>query len=98
MGDDMMEPPSYNAHIEEFIKALLHPSLTERLAEIEHEQFVEWSKAIAKDFSIPNERLQRWLNLWNTPYENLSEEWKKPDREYARRVLVAVITHIMTRR
>ncbi len=58
--------------------------LLEKLAEIEHEQWVEWSKSIAPE--VDEDRRVRWKNLW-VPYSELSEDMKEEDRKYARKVL-----------
>jgi len=58
--------------------------LLEMLAEIEHEQWMQWSKSVAPEVS--KERQERWKKLW-IPYADLSEEMKEEDRKYARKVL-----------
>lgn len=58
--------------------------LLEKLAEIEHDQWMEWSKAVAPEVS--EERRKRWEKYW-IPYSELSEEVKEQDRKYARKVL-----------
>lgn len=58
----------------------------ETLAAIEHDQWIEWSKAIAKSETTSPERLARWEKLW-VPYHKLTEEQKEQDRVYARRVI-----------
>jgi hypothetical protein len=58
----------------------------ERLAALEHEQWIEWSQQIAKTENISEKRLHRWHDLW-VPYEDLPEETKEDDRIYARQVL-----------
>ena len=55
----------------------------EALAELEHEQWVAWSKALADE--IKPERLARWQALW-IPYSELSEEMKGHDRKWARKI------------
>ena len=57
----------------------------EKLAELEHDQWIAWSKDIAKT-GLPLERLERWLRLWG-PYNTLTEPEKDQDREWARKVL-----------
>lgn len=57
----------------------------ERIAEIEHEQWIAWSKDIAKTENIKSARLERWQQLWR-PYSELTEEEKELDREWARKV------------
>ena len=60
------------------------PELLERLAELEHEQWVAWSRAVAAEVSA--ERRRRWQECW-VPYAELPEEVKDLDREWARKVL-----------
>jgi len=62
----------------------LYKRLLEKLAALEHEQWVQWSKAVAHEVSP--ERRARWEKYW-VPYEQLSEEVKEQDREWARKVL-----------
>ena len=63
------------------------PDLLERLAELEHEQWVAWSRAVAAEVSA--ERRRRWQACW-VPYGELPEEVKELDREWARKVLAAL--------
>jgi hypothetical protein len=58
----------------------------ERVAEVEHEQWMAWSKSVADEVSP--ERRARWSKLW-VPYGELSEEEKEKDREWARKALQA---------
>lgn len=58
--------------------------LLEKLAEAEHDQWIEWSKAIASEVS--ESRRKRWEKLW-IPYQDLSEDMKEEDRKYARKIL-----------
>jgi len=61
--------------------------LLEKLAELEHNQWVEWSKEIAKTEKISQDRLARWISLWK-PYINLNQDVKEQDRKYARKILI----------
>jgi hypothetical protein len=61
--------------------------LLERLAEVEHEQWMAWSQSVAEEVSA--ERRQRWQMCW-LPYEDLPEEMKEQDRIWARKVLEAL--------
>ena len=61
--------------------------LLERLAELEHEQWVAWSRAVAAEVSAARRR--RWQECW-VPYAELPEEVKELDREWARKVLAAL--------
>lgn len=58
----------------------------EILAELEHDQWVEWSQAIFASENISEERHKRWSKLW-VPYGELTEEEKDQDRKYADRVI-----------
>jgi len=63
--------------------------LTEELASLEHDQWVEWAKNILDSEDITAERAERWKDLF-IPYAELSEEMKEKDREWARKVLKIV--------
>jgi hypothetical protein len=66
---------------------MMGQELLERLAELEHEQWVAWSRAVAGEVSA--ERRRRWQECW-VPYAELPEEVKELDREWARKVLAAL--------
>lgn len=73
-------------------------ALTEKLAELEHEQWRKWSNELAKEIAeylnwLPEDmrielsaRLTRWNSLW-VPYDELTEKAKEQDRVWARKVL-----------
>lgn len=65
---------------------MISKSTREKLAEIEHEQWVDWSKTIAHNENISSERLKRWMKLW-VPYSELTEEQKDQDRVWADKVI-----------
>jgi len=56
--------------------------ILERLAELEHCQWLQWSKNIAETENISPERLERWKKLWK-PYAELTETEKDHDRNWA---------------
>jgi hypothetical protein len=58
--------------------------LLERLAELEHEQWVAWSRSVAGE--VAPERRERWEAMW-VPYSQLPEAVKELDRVWARKVL-----------
>lgn len=82
--------------------------LLEKLSELEHIQWQNWSESVAKDLkqlielcdkfkehlndeekefvNSQKERLIRWESMW-IPYEELSDDLKELDRNYARKVL-----------
>ena len=55
----------------------------ERLAALEHEQWVSWSMAVGGEVSP--KRWGRWSALW-VPYAELTEGDKEDDRVWARKV------------
>jgi hypothetical protein len=61
-------------------------ALLERLAEVEHEQWMAWSRSVAAEVSA--ERRARWQAFW-VPYQDLPEDVKELDRAWARKVLAA---------
>lgn len=60
--------------------------LIEALAELEHEQWVEWSRTIVQQELISAERRERWERYW-VPYSELPEDVKEHDRVWARKVV-----------
>lgn len=67
----------------------LENELIEKLAELEHEQWIKWSQTIAEKENISEERLERWKKFW-VPYSELDEETKEHDRVWARKVIEKV--------
>ena len=65
-----------------FAKSAEKDNELERLAELEHKQWIAWSKNIAETENISKERLERWKKLW-IPYLELTEEQKDQDRDWA---------------
>lgn len=61
-------------------------TLREVLSEIEHEQWIAWSKNIAESENITPARLERWQKLW-CPYSELTEAQKDQDREWADKII-----------
>jgi hypothetical protein len=66
---------------------MMDEELLERLAEVEHEQWMAWSQSVAAEVSA--ERRQRRQSCW-VPYADLPEEVKELDRLWARKVLEAL--------
>ena len=59
--------------------------LIEKLADIEHKQWGEWTRHFLEFYNRSNRR--RWERQSHTAYKNLSEEEKESDRGWARKVL-----------
>ena len=68
------------------MNATLHlDDLIEALAEIEHQQWLHWSKAIAPE--VAEATRQKWRRSW-MDYSELTEDVKEADRIWARKVVV----------
>jgi len=63
--------------------------LLEKLAALEHEQWVTWAQTILSQETISDDRAGRWSNFF-VPYEELDEETKEFDRIWARKVLEVI--------
>lgn len=63
--------------------------LIEKLADLEHQQWIAWATTLMEKENLSPERVERWRGLL-CPYSELSEEWKEYDREWARKVLEIV--------
>jgi len=64
-------------------------TVIERLAALEHEQWVTWAQEILNKENISGERGDRWEKFF-IPYEELSEEVKEHDRVWARKVIEVI--------
>ena len=60
--------------------------LREPLADLEHQQWMEWSKNICNNERISEDRLDKWAHLWKD-YKKLSQEQKEKDRIWADKVI-----------
>lgn len=60
--------------------------IIEKLSELEHEQWVEWSKELAEKENLSKKRLKRWKKCW-IPYSQLSGRQKEFDRIWARKAI-----------
>jgi hypothetical protein len=68
--------------------------LVERLAVVFHEAWVHWSNTIAMRENLSKERVERWQKLW-VPYDELSEEYKEHDRQWARKAIEFVSNDLL---
>lgn len=56
--------------------------LIDRLAEIENRQWRKWAMTLLEqEPGISAERRERCIKLVNTPWDELSEDWKEHDRQ-----------------
>lgn len=74
---------------EDLENALRNPELLEDLAALEHRQWRHWAENIADEEEISDERWERWESLF-VPYQELPEDVKESDREWAREVLATL--------
>jgi predicted YcjX-like family ATPase len=58
--------------------------LVEALAEIEHQQWLHWSKAVATE--VADTTRQKWQRSW-VDYAELTDDLKDADRVWAREVV-----------
>lgn len=64
--------------------------LIERLARLEHEQWVHWTTELMQKIrDLPRETRNRWT-AFQCPYEELPESVKEKDRVWARKVLEVI--------
>lgn len=64
-------------------------ALVEEVANLEHEQWIAWSKDIAEKESLSEERVNRWKQYW-VPYGELTDDVKEHDRVWARKVIKTI--------
>lgn len=60
--------------------------LLEELAELEHQQWMNWAKTLVKEESLSEERVAKWKKMF-VAYRDLPDIVKEADRIYARKVL-----------
>lgn len=58
----------------------------EKLAALEHAQWIKWAKNIMKTEDLSPERVKRWKKLF-VAYDKLKEKDKDDDRIWARKVI-----------
>ena len=64
----------------------------EKLAELEHEQWMTWAKNLVKDLENIKDanvkaRIERWKKDCFKPYSQLTNKMKELDRDWAKKVL-----------
>ena len=73
------------------IEYIKNPEFLEKLAIIEHEQWIEWATALMEKETLSPERIKRW-KLLLVDYPNLSSEYKEQDRKYARKIIELILS------
>lgn len=61
----------------------------EELAEVEHNQWVKWSKDVAGKENLSPDCVERWKSYW-IPYSDLNDDVKELDRNWARKSIEAL--------
>ncbi len=61
--------------------------IREELAELEHEQWIEWARSLMERENLSLDRVERWNKLM-IPYLQLTEEQKDQDRIWADKSLL----------
>ena len=69
--------------INEEIRKAICPYFLQKLARLEHEQWLAWSQNIASKETLSEERLDRWRKLW-CQYDDLTKVEQMQDLEWAR--------------
>ena len=86
-------------------KTISGEEIREQLAELEHKQWMCWTKSIIKSWleplrNRPNDALAVLINHWgknHKPYKRLPEETKEHDRVWADKVLILFSHHTQSR-
>lgn len=63
----------------------------EAMASVEHDQWMQWAKSLLESESLSLDRMHRWEKLM-VPYDQLSEEMKDHDRQWAKAALEAYLS------
>lgn len=69
----------------------MNEELLEKLAALEHEQWQEWSQAVASEVS--EEKRASWEENW-VPYDQLDDSTKDLDREWAVQVMEIIAPYL----
>lgn len=89
--DAALKHKHINGEFREYLREVVNltPSkLEEKLAELEHKQWVSWTDYFLKNINDVN--IKRWREHIRTPYNKLSESEKESDRKWAKKVLKIV--------
>ena len=61
--------------------------LLEKLAALEHQQWMSWAKSLLKKEKLSKRTVEKWEGYF-VPYNELPEEIKELDRVYAKNVSI----------
>ena len=67
----------------------MRDSLREKLARLEHEQWMSWALTLLEEEQLSQTRAERW-KMFLVPYDELPEFVKEFDREWADKVLAVI--------
>lgn len=68
--------------------------LLEALAKLEHKQWRDWALTLIDNENLSDLRCRRWINIIARGWDELSDEEKFKDYEYAERVLWIIKEHL----
>lgn len=68
--------------------------LLDDLARLEHKQWKSWAYSLMDTENLSKERTQRWLQHNGKQWDELPEEVKDQDREWAEQVLWIIKKHM----
>lgn len=68
-------------------------SSIEEVAELEHHQWMVWTSSLMSSLEVSAERMERWQK-YHVPYSELDEDSKDLDREWAAKVLAALVQEL----
>ena len=63
-----------------------HDAQVEALADLIHEQWMEWAQNLMDKEDLSPDRVERWKG-YMVPYSELTEEVKEEDRKWARKYM-----------
>lgn len=68
-------------------------NLREALSNLEHQQWMSWTKYLNANHKIPIELLRKWEKNWK-PYSELDEKTKDSDRIWADKVIKKILKEL----
>jgi hypothetical protein len=87
MSKGILPQSWYNSHMKKAV-SLDQDKLVEKLAELEHTQWSEWTKYMLNNLSEDN--IIKWKEQIKTKYHLLPEDQKWSDRRWAKKVIEVI--------